>query len=504
MSTINSVVSTLLGRPDSLHEQIHSRSITPRTSDANARPEPVRLPDTGDIRQRGTRLAQLSARLLPAEQSAYAAEIAQDGLTNISELITDLRRLVNDAEHFQNTTGREDVSLYQRQIDAVSRSIQNIAEQTSFAGTKLLGAGGLGEIAFGAARGGGIQPPGVGGGPFQVLKAINLGDAVSSASFSQAPISAGETVEVNVEVLQSAQLAGFVLSVGTYALDLGSPADVFTIEIQGAGGTQELAFASGTTIQDVVAAINSFSNDTGVVANRDDTAIELVSSEYGSDEFVSVRVIDDGNLNTAPNAGVYSYEGVPGFGDSVEWRSHVGFADLDDAQTDNGIDVGGTINGMAAQGAGLSLRINDGGFRGRVDLELSAALELNEPFSFTLQVPPRGNLGGRALGAIIEGEGLEKAAVNREPALELIGQAEGGVAQYIESLGAFGDELRRVLSESLASAEGIAGLDLDPEAARSTAALAVQAVLQDDPRGLVSALANFTPERTLSLLARET
>ncbi len=505
MSTISSVVSTLLGRPDALADQTRSHHAGRRDAANTPQATRVRIPDTGDIRQRATKLAQLGARLLPAEQSAYAAEIARDGLSSISDLITELRRLVDDAEHFQTKTGREDLSLYQRQIDSVSRTIQTIADQTTFAGTKLLGAGGLGDIggSLGAARGGGIQPSDVGG-EITAGRVMYVDARVESYGVRSVPLdSPFGTTDIDVVVTQSAQIAGFFLSFGGNNLDLGVATDQFVIEIDGVEGTQELSFASGTTLPSVVAAINSFSNETGVVAVASGTGFRLHSNDHGSDEFVSVKIVDDGGM-TGTGIGLYSLI-------HDDWRradasSRLEFNTLDTPTIDYGQDIGGTINGIEAVGSGKTLSLDEGGYDLRITLTRHGA-ERNHPHddftAFTVVPLSRNPLAGRALGAIINGEGLDNAAKDRDPARDLISAAQEEASRSVRSLESFGSELRATLAEAIKNAEGIAGLDMDPESARATAALAVRSVLTDDPRGLVSALANFSPQRTLSLLSRE-
>ena len=53
----------------------------------------------------------------------------------------------------------------------------------------------------------------------------------------------------------------------------------------------------------MVDAINTFTDVTGVQAVVSGTGILIKSEEYGSNEFVSVKVIDDAGINSTDNGG---------------------------------------------------------------------------------------------------------------------------------------------------------------------------------------------------------
>lgn len=493
--TINSVVSTLLGRPDSLVGGSNQRGGLSR--EAQGAPGAVRVPDSGDIRQRGGELAKLSARLLPAEQSAYAAQVAHEGLQSIDELIGELRRLVDDAESFATKTGR-DVALFQRQIDSVSRSIQTVADQTSFAGTKLLTGG---SAAFGLS---GVQPPDEGG-AIRGATVTFADPRLESYGFRSLPFPPDGVQNLDVEVTQSAQLGGFFLSFGNDNLQLGGAGasdgfnDQFVIEVGGVAGAQQIAFASGTTLNNIVAAINSFTGATGVTAQVSGTGIVLNSTEYGADRFVSVRIHDDGNAGTFGNIGVYNL--LDDQADTAATESLRTFSNgqISSGVTDFGQDIAGSIGGYPTTGEGRRLTLDWLNFDLYVELTEEGAQQIESFKGLTVERLSRPGSGG--LGGILGGRGLESAATDRGVARELIDSAQAEVRERIASLEAFAERLRTELSGALASAEGVVGLDLDAESARATAAKAVQSVLHDDPRALVEALSNFTPQRTLDLLS---
>ena len=74
-------------------------------------------------------------------------------------------------------------------------------------------------------------------------------------------------------------------------IDLGgAQGSTFTIEISGALGSRELSFASTTAVADIVTAINTFTDVTGVTATASGTGFRIDSTDYGSSNFVSVKV----------------------------------------------------------------------------------------------------------------------------------------------------------------------------------------------------------------------
>jgi flagellin len=140
-------------------------------------------------------------------------------------------------------------------------------------------------------------------------------------------------------------------------MTLGSNDDRFTIEVSGALGSRELTFANGTTMQQIVDAINSYTEITGIQASAATTGLKVVSSEWGSSKFVTVKVLDDGNL-AAANTGVYNME-AEDF-NTVDATSGVAFNNNGAANgiRDLGQNIGATINGIAATANGKTARIN--------------------------------------------------------------------------------------------------------------------------------------------------
>ena len=287
--------------------------------------------------------ASLSSAITNAERADQVVNIAESGLTEISSLLTEVQSLVTLTANSAGLS-EEEKEANQLQIDSILQTVDRIASSTSFQGTKLLN------------------------GNFD-YSTTNVNTNVDSFTVNGAKLGFGATQDVDVVVTGSAQVGGFFLSFGANNLDLGASTDQFVIEIAGSDGARELSFASGTTLTDVVAAINSFTDVTGVEANvSGTTGVRLESSDLGSDEFVSVKIIDDGNVQTG-QLGVYNFDS--GDADIVDAATGV---DFDASGASNGIkdlgqDISATVNGIVATTNGTKARINTDFLDVEVDLK---------------------------------------------------------------------------------------------------------------------------------------
>ena len=179
-------------------------------------------------------------------------------------------------------------------------------------------------------------------------------------------------------VTGSAQVAGFFLSFGGATLNLGGAAtddgknSTFVIEVAGVQGSREFSFASGTAITDIVNAINSFTDVTGVRAIVSGTGISISSPGFGSSQFTTVRVLDSGEINLAvAQAGIYDYESANTNASLTTGETL--FAVASNRKTDLGADMSATINGIRATTDGTVARINTDFLDVEIDLETGTA-----------------------------------------------------------------------------------------------------------------------------------
>lgn len=421
-----------------------------------------------------------------AERADQVINIAEGGLTEISNLLNDLQGLVGQSANDAGLS-LEEKEANQLQIDSILQTIDRIANSTSFQGTKLLN------------------------GNFDYTVENVTTSELSEVKVNAAKIPAGGQIDVSVDVVTSAQTGAVFLSGGSGAI-LGGAAGTgsLTLEIAGFEGTQQLTFGSGTALADVATAINTFSESTGVEASVSGNIVKLNSTQFGSDHFVSVSVIDGRSSGSGLSAGTFAAAGT------------------DTEVSDDGRDATVNINGQAATVKGLTARVASS----NLDVEVTIAEAENTnagASSFditgggaTFQLSPKIDLSGKAsLGIEAVTTGRLGSATNGR--LQLLGT--GGTANVVDGdltkgqkivndaikqisslrgrLGSFqtntiGASIRAlgVALENTAAAESQIR---DTDFAAETAKLTRSQILVQAATNTLS-IANSTPQNVLSLL----
>ena len=278
----------------------------------------------------------LNQAVTNADRADQVVNIAEGGLEEVSSLLNQVQGLVTQTA---NTAGlsAEERKANQLQLDSILQTIDRVSSSVSFQGSKLLN----GNYDFTTA---------------------SVSGQVKSFKVNTAKLNFGSTRGVDVVVTASAQVAGYLLSFGANNLDLGGAGasnganKSFVLEIAGAKGARELSFASGTSLASVAAAINSYTDITGVKAKvSGTTSVRLESSEFGHDQFVSVKVTDDGSINSIAK-GIYSLQTQNA--SAADTSSVTTFSSAANTVKDYGQDVRATINGIAATSKGTTVHIN--------------------------------------------------------------------------------------------------------------------------------------------------
>lgn len=271
-----------------------------------------------------------------ADRADQVVNIAEGGLQEVSSLLTELQGLITNTASRAGLSA-EEKNANQLQIDSILQTIDRVSSSTNFQGIKLLN----GNFDF---RTSGVQS---GVSDFRV----------NAAKF------AGASMSVDMQVTTSAQQGGLFLSMGATSLNVTTGSS-FVIEITGSKGSRELSFASGTTLDKVVSAINTFSDVTGVSASLSASAtrIGISSSDFGAAEFVSVKVVNAAGINStdngagATNRGIYNRQSAAY--NTANTTINSTFTNASNGITDNGQDLAGTINGIAVTSKGKTARIN--------------------------------------------------------------------------------------------------------------------------------------------------
>ncbi|MBL4810543.1 MAG: flagellin, partial [Phycisphaerales bacterium] len=275
--------------------------------------------------------AGLNAAISNADRSEQVVNIAEGGLQEVSNLLVELQGLITTSANAAGLS-QEEKEANQLQIDSILQTIDRVSGATEFQGSKLLN------------------------GNFD-YQTTAIAAGVTDFEVRGAKLDGSTDLAVNAIITQSAQQGGLLLSFGGGIIDLTDATDQFVFEISGDKGSREFQFASGATLAQVTAAVNSFKDVTGVsAAVIGSSGIKLASVDFGSNEFVSVTIVDDGNI--AAGDGIIEYA-TSDF-DVASAGTAVAFTDAGASNgiRDEGQNIAGSINGLRGVGVGKSLSVN--------------------------------------------------------------------------------------------------------------------------------------------------
>jgi flagellin len=272
----------------------------------------------------------INAAIGNANRADQVVNIAEGGLNEVSGLLTELQGLVTNTANSAGLS-EDEKKANQLQIDSILQTIDRVSGATAFQGKRLLN----GTLDY---------------------TTSTVAAGVTSYKVNGAKLSGGAALAVQAIVTKSAQTGGLYLSTGA-TLNLGGSSTPFSIEVGGAAGSRQFSFASGTTIAAIATAINSFKSVTGVSAKTSGTGgIKLSSTDYGSNQFVSVKTINAGGI-TGTGIGIFD-TAATNFnlttGSAIAFNSST----ATNGKRDLGQDVAATINGIVATANGKTARIN--------------------------------------------------------------------------------------------------------------------------------------------------
>jgi flagellin len=458
----------------------------------------------------GAEINATNAAIGNADRADQVVNIAEGGLQEVSSLLTELQGLVTSSAS-QAGLSDEEKQANQLQVDSILQTIDRISSSTSFQGIKLLN------------------------GNYQ-FQASGVTTGVSDYHINSAKFT-GSKLDVNVLVTQSAQQGGLYLSTNQ-TINLGA-GQSFVIEVAGAKGSRELTFSSSTSIANIAAAINSFKDVTGVTAVSSAAAsgngggIVLKSSDFGSDQFVSVKVVHDGGIS-GTGLGVFNFNAADN--NAVNAGSVVAFTsnNASNGIRDNGLDVAATINGIAATSKGKTARINTDFLDVSLTLNTTTAQALgqvggtgNPAFSITggganFQLAGQVDIAGKVaigisdvatrklgnsdvgyLASLASGKGFNIITGDLSGAQKAISEAINQVSSTRGRLGAFqkntiGSTVRS-LGIAVENTQAAQSVIRDADFASETANLTRSQILVQASTNVL-ALANSQPQSVLSLL----
>jgi len=400
MSRINTNVQSLIARRAlgvnnaSLNQSLERLSTGLRIN--TGKDDPAGLIASETLR---SSIRAISVAIDNANRADTIVSVAEGGLQEIGSLLLELETLIDQSSSEAGLTDAE-LTANQHQIDSILESINRLAEATAFGDKKLLN----GNFDF-------------------TTSGVNITESTGASvdhldrvQINAAKIPNGSYRQVNVDVVAPSEIA-LISAVGAgtdSSGDLnGTLNGAATIQITGNFGSEVLSFASGTSISDIADAINGSKELTGVSATASAAtggaaSLILQSTQYGSDQFVSVSVLSGLTAFTSQAADV----------------------------TENGVDGTITVNGSNAIVKGKEVSVRSGSLS--LDLTLSSSLASTTGGTTSFEIT-----GGGATFSISPDVGLS--------GLETVGIGEVSTANLGNSGVGFLATLGTGLSNSLSS-----------------------------------------------------
>lgn len=406
------------------------------------------------------------------ENSSRAISVlatSEGALNEVSALLLEIRGLINSSAN-EGALSSEEITANQLQIDSLLESINRIANGTQFAGKKLLD-----------------------GSQAYFTSGIQTAD-IAHATIFGARVPQGSALGVSVEVTASAQQATL-----TFTEAGGALTENVSFQLRGNAGAEILSFQSGTSVASIASAVNAFASLTGVTASATATTVTLLSSRFGSSEFVAVKAID-GDFIAAEGTETQD------FGEDVSAliNGQVASADGKTASLrSNGLDVVLELTTSMATSTGTSTFYITGGgalFQIGPDINATGQISIGTPSVGTA------NLGTAELGflnSLGSGGANSLASKNFATAEDIVVEAINQIATIRGRLGGLQKNQiesnvnsQQVALENVKSAESaIRDADIAVEVSALTRA---QILVQSS--SIILGLANQLPQQALALL----
>lgn len=253
-------------------------------------------------------------------------------LGEVNDLLNSMRSLiVESANTGANSSAEREAN--QLQIDSAIDSITRISDTATFGRLKLLN----GSLDY-------------------TLSGLKT-SAVSRARVTNASFVGADNLQVEVDVIASAQKGALFYNGQTDPANPGVTLSAMTLQIAGPEGVQEISILSGQPLNKIRDAVNKLTALTGVQAslinNNAASGLIFKSAEYGSEEFVAVRRLS-GPSSDADSFKLYKFPDTADYtGDTA-----INFGSLIEAYRDEGRDVSALVNGNLATGRGLEVKVN--------------------------------------------------------------------------------------------------------------------------------------------------
>lgn len=406
----------------------------------------------------------ISTAIENAERASNIIGTAEGGLNEVSSLLTELQSLVSQAAN-SGGLSQEEKNANQLQVDSILGTINRIAQSTSFQGKKLLN------------------------GSLDYTVSSVTSTAIDNLRVNAAKLADGATQSVVVQVVTSAQTATLGYTGGTVA------GDTVTIEVGGNGGTEQLSFASGTTVSSIVASVNAVKTATGVSATVSGSDIRFESTEFGSAQFVSVKAIAGTfTLGTTKDTGQDALVTVNGSQAQAEGR-RISFRN---SSLDVEFDLDATFNTAGNTTFGVT--------GGGATFALGSKVTETDKASIGISSVSTGSLGDSTVGYLsslgsggtnsLTGDNLTSTQKILDKAIKQVSQLRGRLGAFQKfTIGSTVNALGVAYENASAAESAIRDTDFAEETSQLT-----RAQILSQAASTVLAQANSAPQAALALL----
>jgi flagellin len=329
----------------------------------------------------------------------------EGALSEVSDLLSSIKGLVVEAANTGATSDEERLAN-QLQIDSAIESITRISNSASFGGLKLLN----GSLDY-------------------TLSGINSAQIAKTKVFS-AFIPKGQKVQVDVQVLNSAQTADLFLSSPNA---LGTFVSTTTLAVAGPLGVQEIQILSNQPLSAVVRAVNNFTQATGISASLLNPASHLSGMRFSSVNYGNANFVSVTRLGGPAGGGAFRTTRLPDtFNRGTLLYSDPAFiAALAAASRDEGRNVAAVVNGNLATGRGTNISVQNS-TSVSMDATLDTTFATTNGSSSTFYITGGGalyQLGGEINSSQQTNIGLQSIAASR-----LGGTINNGELQFLSSI----------------------------------------------------------------------
>lgn len=467
MSRINTNVNSLIAqRALAKNTEATSQSLQRLSTGLqinSGKDDPAGLIASENLRQEQT---GITTAISNAQRAGNVIGTAEGGLSEVSGLLNQLQGLVGQSAN-SGGLSTDEIAANQSQVDTILSTINRIAGSTNFNGQKLLN-GNLGYTTSGV-----------------------VGANVNALQVNAALLPANAATNVVIGVTQSAQTA----TVGYAGGALGAANNV-TLEISGVGGTQQVSVAGGSTVANIISAVNTVKSATGVSATVSGANLRLDSTAFGSKQFVNLKTVSGTFVPTATSAsGRDARVTVNGAAAQVDGLS----AKLSTSNFDLSFNVGSAIN--TSTGA-TSFYITGGG----AQFALGSRVTETDKAAIGISSVTTGSLGDSVNGfisSLASGQANQLSSKSLTGAQSIISEAVKQVSTLRGRLGAFQkftiNSTVNNLGVAYENASAAESAIRDTDFASQTAALTRSQILSQAATTVLSQ-ANASPQQALKLL----